>query len=88
MEIYERVQQVIANHAGVPLDQVTPLAELDQHLQLDSLDRIELAMKLEDEFNIEITDDEVDEPRYGRVDGLVALVVDKLEEPLVLKQRA
>jgi acyl carrier protein len=88
METYERVQALIAKHAGVPLEQVTPMAELDQHLQLDSLDRIELAMRLEEEFHIQISDEEVDEDRYGRVDGLVALVTDKLEEPLVLDSRA
>src|SRR4051812_11669365 len=48
-------------------------------IDLDSLDRVALAMQLEDEFGITITDDEVDDHALNHVGGLVAFVQGKLD---------
>lgn len=43
-------------------------------LELDSLDRIELAMCLEDAFGVDIPDNEVDDPKLNSVAALVELI--------------
>lgn len=53
-------------------------SDLVRDLELDSLDRIELAMVIEDHFGIEIPDDEVDDVSLGIVAGLVDYVERKL----------
>lgn len=54
----QRVEDLIAEQLGVELDQVTTEASLMDDLGADSLDLVELVMALEEEFEIEITDDE------------------------------
>lgn len=56
--ILERVQAVVAEQLGVDLNQVTPDAEFVKDLNADSLDLVELIMQLEEEFGIEISDEE------------------------------
>lgn len=43
-------------------------------LDLDSLDKIQVAVDLEEAFNIEIPDDDVDDPRLGTAAGIVAYI--------------
>lgn len=76
--MHEQIAQIIAEHAGVPLDKVTPLATLAGDLDLDSLDRVELAMRLEDRFHIKIDDRDVDDRKHSTVAGLIELVQDKI----------
>lgn len=52
--------------------------DLRADLHFDSLDLISVAMQIEDEFRIEITDDDVDSPALGTFGGLVAHVDGKL----------
>lgn len=57
METLEhRVRTIIADELGVDLAEVTDDARLGEQLGADSLDAIELTLRLEDEFGIEITD--------------------------------
>lgn len=49
----ERIAKLIADEFGVDPDTITEATELDT-LGLDSLDRVELAMLVEDEFAIEL----------------------------------
>jgi len=55
-----RVQTIIATAFGVPASDVLPNVKLTE-LGADSLDYIELAMEIEDEFGIEIGDDAIAE---------------------------
>lgn len=55
---HDRVRNIIAAFMGVPEDQVTPEKNLINDLGADSLDRVELVMSIEDEFAIEITDED------------------------------
>lgn len=54
----ERVKALIVEHWGATPENVTETATLVGDLQADSLDIVELIMALEEEFGIEITDDE------------------------------
>ena len=53
----ERVRAIIAEELGVELDRVTPEADISDDLGADSLDTVELVMRVEEEYGIEIDDD-------------------------------
>jgi acyl carrier protein len=56
--VRERVSRVMAAQFHVPGDRITEAASLDDDLCATSLDRVEVIMSLEDEFKIDISDDE------------------------------
>ncbi len=56
-DIAERVRKIVANLMGVYESKVTNSASFIDDLGADSLDRVELAMAFEDEFDCEIPDD-------------------------------
>lgn len=58
--LFERVQGVVAEQLGVETEKVTSNAEFVQDLNADSLDLVELIMQLEEEFGVEISDEEAE----------------------------
>lgn len=56
-EIFDRVQEIIAQQLGVDKSQVTKNANFADDLGADSLDTVELVMAIEEEFSIEISDE-------------------------------
>ncbi len=54
----DRARKLVVEHLGVETDKVTADADFADDLGADSLDMIELVMAFEEEFNIEIADDE------------------------------
>ena len=58
--IEQRVKDIIVEQLGVNADQVTPDAKFIEDLGADSLDTVELVMALEEEFDIEIPDEEAE----------------------------
>lgn len=58
--IEERVKQIVAEQLGVEEGQVTPEASFMDDLGADSLDTVELVMALEEEFDIEISDEDAE----------------------------
>lgn len=91
MQTYSRVCRVIGDLAGIDPASIGPgqclgyessanfYSKGARPLELDSLDRVTLAMKLEDEFKITLSDEEVDNPALDHVGGLVAFVQGKLD---------
>lgn len=57
---FDRVQAIVSEQLGVDQDKVVPEAEFVQDLNADSLDLVELIMSLEEEFGIEISDEEAE----------------------------
>lgn len=59
-ETLERVQKIVVDHLGVDAAQVTPEASIKDDLGADSLDVMDLILELEDEFSLEISDEEAE----------------------------
>ena len=60
MAVEEKVKAIIAEQLGVKPEEVTPKASFIDDLGADSLDTVELIMALEEEFNIEIPDEDAE----------------------------
>jgi len=58
--VNERVRAIIAEQLGVKLEEVTESASFIEDLGADSLDTVELVMALEEEFGIEIPDEDAE----------------------------
>lgn len=58
-EILQRVKKVVVNDLSVKDEQVVPSALFYEDLHADSLEVVEITMSLEDEFGIEIPDDDL-----------------------------
>ncbi|MFN3586684.1 MAG: acyl carrier protein [Moraxellaceae bacterium] len=58
--IEERVKKIVAEQLGVKLEDVTNEASFVDDLGADSLDTVELVMALEEEFELEIPDEEAE----------------------------
>lgn len=59
-DVLERVTSIIVDRLGVDQEKVTAEASFKEDLNADSLDVVELIMELEDEFNIEISDEDAE----------------------------
>src|SRR5713226_10476495 len=58
--VEERVKQIIVDELGVDEGEVTANARFIDDLGADSLDTVELVMRFEEEFNIEISDEDAE----------------------------
>ena len=58
MAVSEKIKSIIAEQLGVKAEEVTPQASFIDDLGADSLDTVELIMALEEEFNVEIPDED------------------------------
>jgi acyl carrier protein len=60
MSVEERVKGIVIDQLGVEESQVTREAKFVEDLGADSLDTVELVMALEEEFKLEIPDEEAE----------------------------
>ena len=58
--ISDKVRDIIVQQLGVNPEQVTPEAKFIEDLGADSLDTVELVMAFEEEFDIEVPDEEAE----------------------------
>ena len=58
--IDQRVKDIVVEQLGVKPEQVSPSAKFIEDLGADSLDTVELVMALEEEFGIEVPDDQAE----------------------------
>ncbi len=71
----ERVKKIIVEQLAVDAAEVTPQAQFVQDLGADSLDTVELVMALEEEFDIEIPDEDAE--KIKTVGDAVAYIKEK-----------
>lgn len=58
--VFDRVKKIIVEQLGVDEAEVTPEASFVDDLNADSLDLVELIMSLEEEFSLQIADEEAE----------------------------
>ena len=75
MAVADKVKSIIAEQLGVKIEEVTPEASFIDDLGADSLDTVELIMALEEEFNIEIPDEDAE--KMTKVSDAIAYVEEK-----------
>ena len=75
-EVFEKVKNLFVEELGIDADKVTMEAKLEEDLEIDSLGIVEVVMAFEDEFGIEIDDDELTD--VGTVGQAVNLLHSKL----------
>jgi acyl carrier protein len=59
-DVAERVKKIVVEHLGVEADKVVDNANFIDDLGADSLDTVELVMAFEEEFGVEIPDDQAE----------------------------
>lgn len=75
MDIFEKVKEITVEQLGVEEDAVTLDASFINDLEADSLDIVELMMALEEEFDIEIPDEDAE--KIATVSDAVEYIKDK-----------
>ena len=60
MSVEEKVKNIIVEQLGVDMESVTPEASFIEDLGADSLDIVELVMTMEEEFDLEIPDEDAE----------------------------
>ncbi len=75
-EVFEKVKGLFVEELGIDADKVTIEAKLEEDLEIDSLGIVEVVMAFEDEFSIEIDDEELTD--VGTVGQAVNLLHSKL----------
>jgi acyl carrier protein len=69
---FERLKKIIVEQLGVDEEEVTPQASFVEDLNADSLDLVELIMSLEEEFGMEISDEDAE--RIQKVSDAVEFI--------------
>ena len=65
----EKVKEILAKQLEISVDEINPSSSLTEDLGADSLDVVEIVMALEDEFDVEISDEET--AKIKTVDDIV-----------------
>ena len=73
-EVLGKIQEIAADRLGVDEGDVTPDASFREDLEADSLDLVELIMELEEQFGMEIPDEEAE--KITTVDEAVEYVME------------
>ena len=73
--VFEKIREIIMEQLNVDQDDVTMDTHLMKDLEADSLDAVEIIMAIEDEFEIEIPDDDAE--KFQNVSNIVRFVEEK-----------
>ena len=75
--MFEKIAAMIADQLGIDASTIQPESRLIEDLKADSLDVVDMLMSLEDEFDVEIPDEEIE--RIRTVGELVALIEENVK---------
>lgn len=78
MSTEDKIKSIIAEQLGVKQEDITPESSFIDDLGADSLDTVELVMALEDEFGIEIPDEEAE--KMTTVGMAIKYIEDKISQ--------
>lgn len=76
--VFGKVKKIIVDQLDVEEDKVTEAASITDDLGADSLDVVDLVMSFEEEFDIEIPDDQVE--KIKTVGDIVKFIEEKVED--------
>lgn len=78
--VMDRIKGVFAKLTRQCVENIADDADVGRDLGLDSLDKIEAGMMLEDEFGIELKDEEIDDACMGTISGIFDRIGAKLSK--------
>ena len=73
--VFDKVKELISEQLDVKADDITDASNIQDDLGADSLDVVDLVMALEDEFDVEIPEDQVE--NIKTVGDIVKFIEDK-----------
>lgn len=74
--IFDKIRDIIAEQLGAEIKNITMSTNLMKDLEADSLDAVEIVMAIEDEFEIEIPDEDAEQ--FQLVSNLVKYVEENM----------
>ena len=77
MGLEDRVSEIVVEQLGVTKEELAPKASFIDDLGADSLDIVELVMAMEEEFDIEIPDDDAE--KIQTIGDVVSYLKEKIE---------
>ncbi len=77
MDVLERIKEIVVEQLGVDLEEVSSEASFVDDLGADSLDIVELVMAFEEEFELEIPDEDAE--KIGTVGNAERYIKSKTE---------
>ena len=75
MSVESKVKEIIAEQLGINEDDISLDSSLSDSLGADSLDVVEIVMALEEEFDLEITDEDAD--KFDAVNDFVEYITER-----------
>ena len=75
--VLEKVKMILSSQFDVEEDSITPETNIADDLGADSLDVVDMLMSLEDEFDVEIPDEEIE--NFHTVGDVVAYVEEHMQ---------
>ncbi|MGI6728356.1 MAG: acyl carrier protein [Anaerovoracaceae bacterium] len=75
--VFEKIKEIIVEQLGIDEDDVTMNTHLMKDLEADSLDAVEIIMAIEDEFDIEVSDEDAE--KFQMIGDIVKYVEDNIE---------
>lgn len=75
--VFEKVKVILSNQFDVDEDTITLDTNIEEDLGADSLDVVDMLMSLEDEFDVEIPDEEIE--RIRTVGNLVTYIEENMK---------
>ena len=80
MSVEEKVKEIIVDQLGVDENQVVESASFIEDLGADSLDTVELVMALEEEFDVEISDEDAE--KISKVQDAIEYINNRIFQDL------
>lgn len=74
--VFDTVKALISEQLGIEADDITEASYIQEDLGVDSLDIVDLIMAIEDEFDVEIPEDQVE--NIKTVGGIVKFIEDTM----------
>lgn len=74
--VFDTVRALISEQLGIEADDITEASYIQEDLGADSLDIVDLIMSIEDEFDVEIPEDQVE--NIKTVGGIVKFIEDTM----------